>query len=226
MIRKCIKIGVVGLVLATLTGALLFGKDLLSYASSTAKAIRTSAKEAVPLDFELARAKDLLEGIIPEMQANVRVIATEEVEVASLESDIQKGQQSMEQERTRLARLADAMGIQQASYTIGGRDYTRQQVKEDLARRFDRFKEAESVMESKKRLLESRKGSLLAAVRLLEQASTGWCRPPRRARGSRWTTPSSPRPRSSSARSRSVWTWPSGCWPTRRRSSRRSRWTW
>lgn len=169
MLWKCVKYGVVGVCSVALVGGLIFGKDLLSYAHTSARSLQTAVKDSVPLDFELQRARDLLEGIIPEMQANVRVIATEEVEVASLDSEVQRGEQSLAQEHNGLAQLANALGIQQASYSFGGRDFTRQQVKEDLARRFDRFKEAESVLESKKRLLASRKTSLQAAMQLLEK---------------------------------------------------------
>ncbi len=169
MLWKGIKYGLAGVVGLALVGGLVFGKDLTSYLHSSARAIRTAAKDAIPIEFELQRAKDLLEGILPEMQTNVRVIATEEVEVASLESDVQRNQKALEQEQARLAQMADAMSIQQVSYTFGGRDYTREQVKNDLARRFDRYKEAESVQESKKRLLESRKGSLVAAMQRLEK---------------------------------------------------------
>jgi hypothetical protein len=169
MFWRCFKITAIGLVCLALVGGFVFGKDLISYVRSTAKGLRAAVRDAVPLEFELARAKDLLEGIIPEMQANVRVIATEEVEVASLERDIHRGQEAIAQERKGLGQLAEAMNIQQASYSFGDRQYSRQQVKEDLARRFDRFKEAENVLDSKKRLLNSRQGSLQAAVRLLEQ---------------------------------------------------------
>jgi chromosome segregation ATPase len=168
MLWKCVKVSAIGLVAVALVGGLVFGKDLMSYLHSSTKSLRTAVKDSVPLDFELQRAKDLLEGIIPEMQANVRVIATEEVEVASLDSDVQHGQLALAQERKGLEQLAGAMGIQQAAYSFGGREYTRQQVKDDLARRFDRFKEAESVLESKRRLLDSRKSSLQAAMKLLE----------------------------------------------------------
>jgi tellurite resistance protein len=160
---------VVGVCCVALAGGIIFGKDIFSYVHSSAKSLRTAVKDSVPLDFELQRARDLLEGIIPEMQANVRVIATEEVEVASLDSEVSRGAQSLAQEHKALAQLANALGVQQASYTFGGRDFTHQQVKDDLERRFDRFKEAESVLESKKRLLESRKTSLQAAMQLLEK---------------------------------------------------------
>jgi len=167
MLGKWIKRGVIATVGLTLVGGLLFGDDLVSYVKSSAHSIRGHVKSAVPIEFELTRARDLLDEIIPEMRANVRRIATEEVELASLKADIQASGEKLTEERARVAKLRDVAGIQQASYRIGGRKYTRQQVVEDLSRRFDRVKEAEAVLAGKQRLLTQREASLAAAEQML-----------------------------------------------------------
>ena len=75
MIRKAIKYGVVPVVALLLVGGLMFGSDLGSYISSSARSVRESVKDSVPTEFELQRARDLLEQIVPEMHANIRLIA-------------------------------------------------------------------------------------------------------------------------------------------------------
>ena len=152
-----------------LLGGLLFGKDVVSYVSSSAKSVQTAVKDAVPIEFELRRARDLLEEIIPEMHANIRLIAQEEVEVAALKVDIAKSEEAVEQEKVRISKLRGALDVQQAQYHFGGKEYPRSYVKEDLANRFERFKEGELVLASKKRLLTTRENSLHAAMQLLEQ---------------------------------------------------------
>ncbi len=152
-----------------LLGGLLFGKDVVSYVSSSAKSVQTAVKDAVPIDFELRRARDLLEEIIPEMHANIRLIAQEEVEVAALKVDIAKSEEAVEQEKVKISKLRGALDVQQAQYHFGGKEYPRSYVKEDLANRFERFKEGELVLASKKRLLTTRENSLNAAMQLLEQ---------------------------------------------------------
>lgn len=169
MIWKMTKLAVLGTAGLALVGGLLFGKDLMSYVGSSAKSMRTVVKDNVPLEFELQRARDMLEQIIPEMQANIRLIAQEEVEVASLESDIRQCQSSLGEEKVRVAKLREMLNVQQVSYTVGGLDYSREQVREELARRFDRFKESELVMTGKKRLLETRQKSLQAAMQVLDR---------------------------------------------------------
>jgi hypothetical protein len=126
-------------------------------------------KDSVPIEFELRRARDLVDEIIPEMHANIRLIAQEEVEVAALKGEIAKSQENLEEERSKIKTLRGSLEVHQAQYNFGGRHYTRDDVKADLAARFERLKESELVMASKVRLLESREKSLNAAMQLLEK---------------------------------------------------------
>ncbi len=167
MLCKWIKRGVIATVGVTLVGGLLFGGDLMSYVKSSANAVRGHVENSVPIEFELTRARDLLDEIIPEMHANVRRIATEEVELASLKADIQASNEKLTQERARVAKLRDVVGVELASYRVGGRKYTREQVVDDLSRRFDRVREAEDILAGKERLLVQREATLAAAERML-----------------------------------------------------------
>ncbi|MBN1361706.1 MAG: hypothetical protein JW993_14005 [Sedimentisphaerales bacterium] len=169
MITKWLKLGVIGTVSLALLGGLIFGKDVISYVSSSAREIRQVAKDAVPIEFELRRARDLLEDIIPEMHANIRLIAQEEVEVAALKGEITKGQENLEEERTKIKTLRASLETPRPQYTFAERRYTRDDVKADLAARFERLKESELILASKERLLDSREQSLQAAMHLLEK---------------------------------------------------------
>jgi len=169
MILRAAKLGVIGAVGLCVVGGLVFGTDLVSYVTSSARSVKTAVKDAVPIDFELKRARDLLEDIIPEMQANIRLIAQEEVEVAALKTDIEDCGQSIGRERQRVAKLRTTLSTDRPTYTFAGCQYTRRQVTEELAQQFDRFKEAELVLASKQRLLNAREKSLNAAMRMLER---------------------------------------------------------
>ena len=169
MIMKWLKRSVIVVAGVSLVGGMLFGKDAVSYVRSSAKSVQNVVKDSVPIEFELRRARDLLEEIIPEMHANVRLIAQEEVEVAALNVDIARSKDSMKEEELRIAKLRGALAEPKAQYCFAGREYPRSYVKEDLANRFERFKESELVFASKKRLLVSRENSLNAAMQVLEQ---------------------------------------------------------
>jgi hypothetical protein len=170
MVTKTIKYGVVAAVLSLAVGGLVFGTDVFSYIGSSAKQLRTSVKDSVPMEFELQRAKDMLEQIVPELHANVRLIAQEEVEVESLKKDIAQCQVAMGEDEARIQKLSGMLGGSDAVFMISDRQYSRESVKTDLARRFERHKEARDVLQGKDRLLEAREKSLQAAVGLLEKA--------------------------------------------------------
>lgn len=169
MMWRWTKRGIIITGVVVLAGGLLLGGDLVSYARSSAKSVRSAVKDSIPTEFELQRARDLVEDIIPEMQANIRLIAQEEVEIASLKSDIADSDQRLADERGKIEKLSAMMAVRQANYEVGGHDFTRVEIKEDLARRFGRFKEAEVIFAGKSRLLKAREKSLRGAIVALQR---------------------------------------------------------
>ncbi len=159
-------VAVVGL---AVVGGLLFGDEMVSYAKSSLNLLHGRVKDAVPIEFELTRARDLLDEIIPEMQANIQRIAEEEVELAALKQDIAQSTEQQAQERARISKLRDTVDVVQTNYRLGGRQYTRQQVVDDLSHRFELLKEAEVVLAGKQRLLEQREQTLAAAEQMLDK---------------------------------------------------------
>ncbi len=168
MLVRLVKYGTVGAAALTLGGLVFFGPDLFSYARTSVGQVRQSAKEAVPLEFELARARDLLGEILPELQANIRLIAQEEVEIEQLRAEIDGSETSLTQEGQRIAKVRNLLDGSEQRFVVAGVRYDRQDLSEDLSRSFDRYKEAEIVLAGKQRLLETREQTLSSAVRLLE----------------------------------------------------------
>jgi hypothetical protein len=154
---------------ATLIGLVLFGHEAFSYARSSAGAVRAAVKDSVPLEFELRRAQDLVNQIVPEMRSNIRLIAQEEVEIASLEQDIAESRERLLDEKHGVARVRNLLDEPQAEFTIAGQRYERSYLVEDLARRVERLREAEAMLDSKQKLLQSRRQSLAAAKQSLAE---------------------------------------------------------
>ena len=90
MFMKLAKLGVLSVVTIGLAGALVFGRDAFSYVNSSMRSARSAVKDAVPVEFQLRRARDLVDDIIPEMHANIRLIAQQEVEISRLSKDISR----------------------------------------------------------------------------------------------------------------------------------------
>jgi hypothetical protein len=169
MICKMIKFGVMGTAAAVLVGGLVFGRDLASYVRSSSRSISAAMKDNVPIEFELRRARDLLDDIVPEMQANIRAIAEQEVEIASLRGEVEESQKALAEQKLQVGKVRDCLARPGDAFSIGHISYSRDELKDDLARRFERTKEAEMVLAGKKRLLSNREKSLAAAMQLFDR---------------------------------------------------------
>src|SRR3954468_14690044 len=119
MILKVIKYGALTLVGGALITSLLLGSEAMSYVRSSARSVRTAVKENIPIEFELRRARDLLDDILPEMQANVRLMAQQEVEIDAAKVDIEGCQKSLADEGTRVQKLRDMVSTGPSTQTLG-----------------------------------------------------------------------------------------------------------
>jgi peptidoglycan hydrolase CwlO-like protein len=150
-------------------GFVLVGTDLVSYGSSSVKWLKDSVKDSVPIEFEIQRARDLLEDLVPEMHSTIKQVAREEVEVAMLEQEIARERQSLEKERAAVQDLRDGLQSAQVSFRHSGRSLTRAELVAELGRRFEHLETAELLAAGKDKLLENRKAALNAALKKLEK---------------------------------------------------------
>jgi len=170
MILKAIKCTVLGALGLAVIGGLAFGTEALSYLRSSGRSVRTVLKDSVPVEFELKRAQDLLDEILPEMHASIRAIATQEVEIDALKQDIGQSEKTLMAEASHVQKIRGELETTRASYVLGGITYSRAEVTGELARRFENYKNAELVLAGKKRLLENRQKTLAAATAALDRA--------------------------------------------------------
>ncbi|MBW8016890.1 MAG: hypothetical protein FVQ82_11940 [Planctomycetes bacterium] len=168
MFKRCKK-GLFLIACLSVAGTFFFGKDLVSYVKTSGKWARTVIKDSVPVEFELRRARDLLQEIIPEMHANIGLIAKEEVEVAALKNEVSEGEKSVNDQWSRVAQLRNYLKTSDKVFSFHGKQFSRQQVKDDLSWRFDRFKESELVLASKIKLLATRQSVLQSSMDMLEK---------------------------------------------------------
>lgn len=169
MLWRVMKFGSVAAGGGLLLGGLIFGRDLTSYVSSSARQVRQAVKDQVSVEFELQRARDMVDGIVPDLKSNIRLIAQEEVEVAQLQNEIKSAREELADRGAQVSQLRDALATRQVSYRVGGQNYTRDEMAERLSNKFGQLKQTESILTSKEKLLSAREKSLEAARRMLEK---------------------------------------------------------
>lgn len=164
MIRKVI----VGTAVAFLVGTLFFGRDVLSYVRTSVGYVTESVTDCVPMEFQIERARGMIDDLVPEIRKNMHVIATEEVEVEKLRKQIADADANLQKDQAELKQLAGDLSSGQEVFHYAGRKYTAGQVKTDLANRFERYKVGEATLGSLKEICEAREKSLDAARQKLE----------------------------------------------------------
>ena len=84
MIKKMMMAGGALALLSSLT----FGLPLFSYARCGVSWLQESANDAMPLEWELKRARQMIADLKPEIEVNAKRIAREKVDFAKLEKQL------------------------------------------------------------------------------------------------------------------------------------------
>ncbi|MGI8977748.1 MAG: hypothetical protein ACR2FY_00840 [Pirellulaceae bacterium] len=158
MVKKSL---VVGGVIVLLLG-LFFGRDAISYSKTSLGWVRQSVKDAVPVEFELTRARDMIKGLTPEIRHNMHVIATEEVEVQGLRENLAAGEKQIAKNKADIERLSTDLKKGDSHFVYCGKSYTGKQVETDLTNRFEQFKVKEATVGKLRQILTAREAGLTA----------------------------------------------------------------
>jgi hypothetical protein len=146
-----------------ITTSVLFGRNAASYVSTTYHRLTSSVEEAVPVDFQIDRAKQMVRDLDPEIRSAMHVIAKEEVCVEQLNGQIAANQDKADKEKQDILRLQSDLGQNKSVYHYASRTFTCDQVKRDLSNRFNRFKVADDTLVSMKQMRDAREKNLDAA---------------------------------------------------------------
>jgi hypothetical protein len=163
MIKKALFV-VAGLGITTVV---LFGRDAASYVSTTYHKLTDSVQESVPIEFQIDRAREMVRDLEPEIRRSMHVIAKEEVALEQLNQQIDVSQQKADKDKRDILRLQADLGQGKELYRYASRSYSCDEVKQDLSRRFNRFKVADDTLSSMKQMRDARQKNLDAAQQKL-----------------------------------------------------------
>jgi chromosome segregation ATPase len=152
----------------TVLTVFFFGRDAVSYVGTSVSKVQDWGKDAVPVEFEIERARKMVADLVPDIRKSMHVIAKEEVEVERLESQIATNDAALAKAKQEIVRLRDDVSSPRDCYTYNGKRYTVQQVKLDLANRFERYQTNDATLQSLREILDARQRSLQAARQKLD----------------------------------------------------------
>lgn len=162
MMCKMVKKGALSALLVAGTLGLLFGTAAPSYVKTAFHKVRHTAKDSVPIHFEIERARQQVAELEPAIHENIEDIARAEVEVEHLQEEILATQANLSREKSSMLALRDGISDGKLRLT-GGLSYTNEEVQAELARRLDHYRTVKGILGDKEKTLEMRKQALIAA---------------------------------------------------------------
>jgi chromosome segregation ATPase len=162
MVCKVMKKAVVGAALGAGALALVFGTSAPSYVKTAFWKARSSVKAQVPIQFEIDRARQEVSDLEPAIHQNLENLTKAEVDAEHLEAEIATTQANLEHEKNAIVALRQHLATGDVRLT-GNVTYTAEEVKADLARRMDHYREVKRIQDDKRETLKLRKKAVLAA---------------------------------------------------------------
>jgi hypothetical protein len=169
MVCSMVKKGLIGAALGAGTLFLVFGTHAPSYLKTAFHKVRRDVKGAVPLPFDIERAREQIASLEPAIRDNIEKLARALVDVDHLEKEILATRTNMDTEKKALLTLRES--LKTGEYRLAGHStvaYTEDEVRADLARRKDFYDNTKKILEAKESTLKARQNEIVAFRKQLE----------------------------------------------------------
>jgi len=170
MVCSLVKKAILGAALSAGALYLAFGTSAPSYVCTAFHRMRHNAKDAVPVQFEIDRARQEIANLEPAIKDNIEILARAEVDVEYLNREIATTQANLANEKKAMLALRER--LETGDFRLAGHghaSYTADEVKGDLARRLDRYRNINKILAEKEATLKAREKSVIAARKLLTE---------------------------------------------------------
>jgi chromosome segregation ATPase len=124
--------------------------------------MRAAVKAEVPIEFEIERARNLVDHLVPDIRRCMHVIAEQQVEVEHLQQQIARRDADLGQQKDAMLTLRSDLDSGKAVFVYASHTYSVKDIKRDLTTRFDRFKAADEILKADQKILAARQQNLKA----------------------------------------------------------------
>ncbi len=164
--RKLIKWVVVPTAVVAGSGYMLFGRGVASYVQTAYHDVRQAVVGSVPIDFEIRRARQLLQKVDPDIKTARREVARAEVDLDSLDRQVAELEHTLARVETKMQKHRGFLRGEGDAATVfdGRRSYGERAVRTELCRTFDMYKSQRALLASKI-ALRKRQSKVLEASR-------------------------------------------------------------
>lgn len=145
--------------------------ELGSYFGTAATELRDSARELVSVEFELKRARRLVEGLDRAIRDSAERVVRNKLAIERLEQKVADYDKRLAAGRERILQLKDELKSGSTSYVLAGTTYSADELRGELKFRFERYQEMEATVRDLTRVLEQLREKKNANERRFRQLS-------------------------------------------------------
>lgn len=148
---------------------LLFGRDVISYVATTGDQVSDAVRSQIPIDFEIERAKNMIEDLTPQIRNSMVALAREEIAIENLDAEVYKLGAEHAQAKVRLTSLQSQLETDRDEFTIGTTTYTATEFTKVAETRFERFKTQGETLANRRNTLAARRQAWTSARKQLDE---------------------------------------------------------
>ena len=157
-----LKKGLFGLMIAGLLGTFVFGREAVSYFRAGCQNVRNAVKAEVPIEFEIERARSMVDQLVPDIRQCMHVVAEQQVDIEHLQESLARKETDIARQKDAVLALRTDLGSGKGTFVYASHSYSTSDVKRDLASRFERYKAAEEILAADRKILAAREQTLVA----------------------------------------------------------------
>ncbi|MHC4399135.1 MAG: hypothetical protein ACYTG0_05580 [Planctomycetota bacterium] len=152
-----IKKAIIGTGLVVVVALLLFGTHVVSYVRTSVACVGEALHDSVPIDFQIKRARGLIEDLDPDIRDNLQAIAKGQVDVERRARGLAEAEASLAKAKADIDRLTEDLKSDEVAFKYARQQtFTRDQVQADLRNRFECYKTSKATLEAKQGIYQAR----------------------------------------------------------------------
>ena len=155
-----------------LVGFVLFGANVIGHVGHGVSWVRGKVAESVPVEYELERARSLIDETAPQIRDCKRVIAEKQVDIRSLTKSVGQLNETHAKNITRLRGFQERLETEQVAFRVGSRNIGRGSMEAAAGRLLTRVQAERGMLKSKSERLTALSHGLKFAQTALDNLLT------------------------------------------------------
>lgn len=153
---------VAGSLVAALAAGFIFGRDMFSYARTFGSNVRHAVRSEITPEFEIDRIRTEVDQLMPEIRRHMTVVAEQSVDVKDQERAIAAKESNLSKQKDEILALRADLDSGRDRFVYSKVSYSRGEVQNDLAERFESFRNTEDAVNRDRKILVAVKETLRA----------------------------------------------------------------